>query len=45
MIEQLSHGFEAETLFNNGELILEAGSKLAVIGENGVGKTTFYAAY
>ena len=41
VIEQLSHGFEAETLFNNGELILEAGSKLAVIGENGVGKTTF----
>ena len=41
VIEQLSHGFEGDTLFSNGELILEAGSKLAIIGENGVGKTTF----
>ncbi len=41
VIEKLSHGFEGNSLFNNGELILEAGSKLAVIGENGVGKTTF----
>lgn len=41
MLEKLSHGFEGESLFNNGELILEAGSKLAVIGENGAGKTTF----
>ena len=41
VLEKLSHGFEDESLFNNGELILEAGSKLAVIGENGAGKTTF----
>lgn len=41
VLEKLSHGFEGESLFNNGELILEAGSKLAVIGENGAGKTTF----
>ena len=40
-LEALSHGFEEETLFKNGDIILEAGSRLAVIGENGVGKTTF----
>ncbi len=40
-LEALSHGFEGEMLFSNGELILEAGAKLAVIGENGAGKTTF----
>ena len=33
-------GFEDEPLFKDGNLILEAGAKLAVIGENGVGKTT-----
>jgi ATPase subunit of ABC transporter with duplicated ATPase domains len=41
VLEELSHGFEEGTLFNKGDLILEAGAKLAVIGENGVGKTTF----
>ncbi|MDN4504414.1 ABC-F family ATPase [Alteromonadaceae bacterium BrNp21-10] len=41
ILENLSHGFEGETLFNGGELILEAGARLAVIGENGAGKTTF----
>jgi len=41
VLENLSHGFENETLFSGGDLILEAGAKLAVIGENGVGKTTF----
>ncbi|USA41955.1 ABC-F family ATPase [Spongiibacter taiwanensis] len=40
-LEKLSHGFGGETLFNGGDLILEAGSRLAVIGENGAGKTTF----
>ncbi|WP_040571517.1 ABC-F family ATPase [Shewanella benthica] len=40
IIEDLGHGFDDETLFEGGELILEAGAKLAVIGENGVGKTT-----
>lgn len=39
-LEALSHGFDGETLFNKGELILEAGARLAIIGENGVGKTT-----
>jgi len=41
VLEELSHGFDGETLFQDGNLILEAGAKLAIIGENGVGKTTF----
>jgi ATPase subunit of ABC transporter with duplicated ATPase domains len=41
ILENFGHGFEGELLFSNGDLILEAGSKLAIIGENGVGKTTF----
>ena len=41
LLENLAHGFENETLFSGGNLILEAGAKLAVIGENGAGKTTF----
>lgn len=40
VLEELSHGFEGETLFSDGNLILEAGSRLAIIGENGAGKTT-----
>lgn len=40
ILEDLSHGFDDEILFHGGNLILEAGAKLAVIGENGVGKTT-----
>ncbi len=41
ILEQLCHGFNGEKLFSGGDLILEAGAKLAVIGENGVGKSTF----
>lgn len=41
ILENLGHGFDGEVLFKNGNMILEAGAKLAVIGENGVGKTTF----
>jgi ATPase subunit of ABC transporter with duplicated ATPase domains len=40
ILENVGHGFENEPLFNKGNLILEAGSRLAVIGENGAGKTT-----
>lgn len=40
-LEHVSHGFDGETLFENGSAILDAGARLAVIGENGVGKTTF----
>ncbi len=41
VMENLAHGFDDETLFSDGNLILEAGARLAVIGENGTGKTTF----
>ena len=41
ILEQLGHGFDGDMLFKNGELILEAGARLAIIGENGAGKTTF----
>lgn len=41
VLENLAHGFEGETLFSKGNMILEAGTRLAVIGENGAGKTTF----
>lgn len=40
ILENMGHGFD-EVLFENGNIILEAGSRLAVIGENGAGKTTF----
>lgn len=40
ILEKLGHGFENESLFSEGELILDAGARLAVIGENGAGKTT-----
>ncbi|WP_281545217.1 ABC-F family ATPase [Grimontia sp. SpTr1] len=39
-LQQVGHGYNGEMLFENGNLLLEAGSRLAVIGENGVGKTT-----
>ena len=39
-LENLGHGFDDETLFGKGNLLLEAGSRLAIIGENGTGKTT-----
>ena len=40
-LEGMGHGFDGEPLFGNVNLILEAGTRLAVIGENGAGKTTF----
>lgn len=39
-LEELAVGYDGDRLFANGNLILEAGAKMAVIGENGVGKTT-----
>jgi ATPase subunit of ABC transporter with duplicated ATPase domains len=41
ILEKLGHGFDGEQLFSKGNLILNAGTKLAVIGANGAGKTTF----
>ena len=40
VLEKLGHGFDDGPLFENGNLILEAGARLAVIGDNGAGKTT-----
>ena len=39
-LEEVGHGFDGEVLFKDANMILEAGTRLAVIGENGVGKTT-----
>ncbi|CAG0995301.1 putative ABC transporter ATP-binding protein YbiT [Methylophilaceae bacterium] len=38
-VQKLSHGFD-RMLFNDFDLMVEAGEKVAIIGENGVGKTT-----
>jgi ATPase subunit of ABC transporter with duplicated ATPase domains len=40
-LEKMGHGFDNEPLFNDGNMILDAGTRLAIIGENGAGKTTF----
>ncbi len=40
ILEHVGHGFNTDVLFKDGNMILEAGSRLAIIGENGVGKTT-----
>ena len=39
-LQKLSHGFDGVELFNNVNLLIEAGSRVAIIGENGAGKTT-----
>ncbi|NMH59107.1 ABC-F family ATPase [Alteromonas ponticola] len=39
-LEALGHGYTEHTLFQDANLLLEAGSRLAIIGENGAGKTT-----
>jgi ATPase subunit of ABC transporter with duplicated ATPase domains len=39
-LEKLGHGFDGQPLFSGGNMIIEAGSRLAIIGENGAGKTT-----
>lgn len=38
-VEKLSHGYE-RPLFNDFTLTIDAGEKVAIIGENGIGKTT-----
>jgi ATPase subunit of ABC transporter with duplicated ATPase domains len=40
ILENLGHGFEGELLFKKGNVIVDAGERIAVIGENGAGKTT-----
>jgi ATPase subunit of ABC transporter with duplicated ATPase domains len=39
-LKKLSHGFD-KLLFNDVDMMFEAGEKVAIIGENGIGKTTF----
>ncbi|MBP6683770.1 MAG: ABC-F family ATPase [Halioglobus sp.] len=39
-LENLGHGFDGEPLFEHGSIMVEAGTRLAIIGDNGVGKTT-----
>ena len=39
-IEGLGHGFDEGPLFEGLNLMVEAGERVAIIGENGVGKTT-----
>ena len=41
VLEKLSHGFNGETLFTSNDVILDAGTRWAVLGDNGMGKTTF----
>ena len=40
ILENLGHGFDGEPLFEHGSIMVEAGTRLAIIGDNGVGKTT-----
>lgn len=39
-LEKVGHGFDGVNLFQNADMLLEAGTRLAIIGENGAGKTT-----
>ncbi|MBQ8507675.1 MAG: ABC-F family ATP-binding cassette domain-containing protein, partial [Clostridia bacterium] len=40
MVKELSKGFDGRTLFENFNLHLRAGDRVAIIGPNGVGKST-----
>lgn len=40
MVEELSKGFDGRTLFDHVKLHLRAGDRVALIGDNGVGKST-----
>ncbi len=40
-IKELSKSFGARTLFSGVELLLEGGERIAFLGDNGTGKTTF----
>ncbi|MPS31544.1 MULTISPECIES: ABC-F family ATPase [Salinivibrio] len=39
-LREVGHAFDDSPLFRGGHFLLEAGSRLAIIGENGVGKST-----
>ncbi len=40
VIENLSKGYDGETLFSGLDLTAEVGERIAIIGPNGIGKTT-----
>ncbi|CDG21932.1 Uncharacterized ABC transporter ATP-binding protein ybiT [Xenorhabdus poinarii G6] len=40
-LDGLTKGYDNHPLFKNLNLLMEVGEKMAVIGENGIGKTTF----
>ena len=42
MIEELSKGFDGRTLFEHVKMHVRAGDRLAIIGDNGVGKSTLF---
>ncbi len=42
MIDELSKGFDGRTLFEHVKLHLRAGDRVALIGDNGVGKSTLF---
>ncbi|MFT6430773.1 MAG: ATPase subunit of ABC transporter with duplicated ATPase domains, partial [Halopseudomonas sp.] len=39
-LDKVSQGFDGQTLFKNLSLQIEAGERVAIIGPNGIGKTT-----
>ncbi|MFP4610020.1 MAG: ABC-F family ATPase, partial [Thiohalophilus sp.] len=39
-VNELSKGFDGETLFEDLNLLIEVGERIAIIGPNGIGKTT-----
>ena len=39
-VEQLKQGYDGEPLFQGLDLMVEAGERVAIIGPNGIGKTT-----
>ncbi len=41
-IQDLSKGFERENLFEHVNLVLHSKDKIALVGKNGAGKTTFF---
>ncbi len=41
LIKDLEKGFEGRTLFHDVDLLIEGGERIALLGDNGTGKSTF----